>query len=85
MRSVEDGHRLPKSRASRARLLKMVFEVAPLTSGRCGAEMKVISVITTPALIDRLLNHARAGVGECLPAPVEGPITILKSGVFRYA
>ena len=40
-------------------MLKMVFEVDPLTCLRCGAPMQVISVITAPALIDGLLNHVR--------------------------
>ena len=37
----------------------MVFEVDPLTCRRCGAELRVIAVITTPALVDRLLRHVR--------------------------
>ncbi len=57
--SSEDRDPLPKSRASWARLLRMVFEVDPLTCRRCGAEMKVIAVITGPALIDKLLRHVR--------------------------
>jgi hypothetical protein len=64
VRPVEDAHRLPKSRASWARLLKMVFEVDPLTCRRCGAAMKVIAVITAPALIDRLLKHVRGKAEE---------------------
>ncbi len=64
VRSVEDDGRRPKSRASWARLLKMVFEVDPLTCARCGAPMQVISVITAPALIDRLLNHVRGKAAE---------------------
>ncbi len=36
----------------------MVFEVDPLTC-RCGAEMRVVAMITTPALIDRLLRHVK--------------------------
>ena len=42
-----------------ARLLRKVFEVDPLICIRCGAEMKVISVITEGALIDQLLKHVR--------------------------
>ena len=57
--SSEDPDPLPKSRASWARLLRMVFEVDPLTCPRCGAQMKVIAVITDPALIDKLLRHVR--------------------------
>ena len=40
-----------------------MFEVDPLTCRRCGAEMRVISVITEGALIDQLLEHVR-GRGE---------------------
>ena len=53
---VEAGSR---SRSEWARLLRKVFEVDPLTCRRCGAEMVVISVITAPALIDRILRHVR--------------------------
>ena len=45
------------SRAQLARLLRKVFEVDPLTCKRCGAEMKVISVITEGPLIDKLLKQ----------------------------
>ena len=57
-RGVE-RERLPASRASWARLLRMVFEVDPLVCVRCGAEMKIVSVITTPAVIDGILRHQR--------------------------
>jgi hypothetical protein len=40
-----------------ARLIKLVYEVSPLTCPRCGSEMKVISVILDPAVIDRILDH----------------------------
>jgi hypothetical protein len=61
VRPPKDGDdvSLPKSRASWARLLRMVFEVDPLTCQRCGAGLRVIAVITTPALVDRLLRHVR--------------------------
>jgi hypothetical protein len=39
--------------------LREVFEVDPLICSRCGAEMKVISVITEGAVIDQLLHHVR--------------------------
>jgi hypothetical protein len=53
-----DGSTASRSRASWARLLHQIFEVDPLTC-RCGAKMKVISVITAPGLVDRLLQHVR--------------------------
>ena len=58
VRTVE-SEPLPKSRASWARLLRMVFEVDPLACPGCGAEMKILSVITAPAVIDEILRHLR--------------------------
>ena len=51
----------PATRSSSdwARLLRKVFEVDPFMCSRCGSEMRVISVITAPALIDRILSHMR--------------------------
>ncbi len=40
------------------------MEVDPLCCARCGAEMKVIAVITAPGLIDRLLKHVRGKAKE---------------------
>jgi hypothetical protein len=73
-RAGEDGakvriletERLPKSRASWARLIRMVFEVDPLVCVRCGAQMKILSVITSPAVIDKILRHLRATGQEAL-------------------
>jgi hypothetical protein len=44
-------------------------EIDPLLCPKCGTEMKVVSVITEPAVIDRILKHlARTGGGD----PFEG-------------
>jgi len=42
-------------RASWARLIRKVFEVDPLVCSPCGAEMKILAVITEPAVVDRIL------------------------------
>ena len=55
---------LPKGRASWARLLRRIFEVDPLTCARCGAQMRVISVITEGTVIDQLLRHVRKKAEE---------------------
>ncbi len=44
------------SRACWARLIRKVFEVDPLLC-QCGAEMKIIAVITDPKVIDRIILH----------------------------
>ena len=36
-----------------------LFEVDPLVCPRCSAEMRVVSVITTPVVIDVILRHLR--------------------------
>ena len=54
----------PARRASWARLIRRVFEVDPLLC-RCGATMAVVSVITDPEVVERILRHLRAkGVAE---------------------
>ena len=45
-----------RRRASWARLIKRIFEVDPLLC-TCGAEMKIISFITDPRVVDRILRH----------------------------
>ena len=47
-------------RSSWARLLRRIYEVDPLVRRRCGEEMKVVSVITDPTVVDRILAHRRA-------------------------
>ena len=64
---------LPTGRASWARLLRRVFEVDPLTCPNCGAEMKVIAVITDPGVVDRIRRHleetGRPGAFEARAPP----------------
>ncbi len=45
------------ARASWARLLRRIFEVDPLLCPACGSEMKIVSVITEPDVIDAILRH----------------------------
>jgi hypothetical protein len=54
--AAEAGRR--PSRASWARLLRKVFEVE-LTCPRCGAGLAIVSFITEPATIDRILAHVQ--------------------------
>jgi len=46
-----------RRRQSRAKLIQRVWEVSPLTCPRCGAEMRVVSVITKTVVIDKILSH----------------------------
>ena len=43
-------------RRSWARLLRRIYEVDPLRC-RCGGELRIVSVITDPVVVDRILEH----------------------------
>jgi hypothetical protein len=42
-----------------AELLRRIFEVDPLKCPRCDEEMRIVSFITEPKTIDRILEHLR--------------------------
>ena len=50
---------LPEVRQRWAELLRRIFEVDPLRCPRCGEAMRIVAVITEPAVIDRILTHLR--------------------------
>jgi hypothetical protein len=51
-------------RTSWARLLRRILEVDPMLCPRCQVELRVISVITETAVIERILRHLEAGGGD---------------------
>jgi hypothetical protein len=55
----EDSDFARESRRTWARLLRKIYEVDPLLC-RCGARMKIVSVITDPRVIDRILRHRQS-------------------------
>ena len=55
------------SRACWARLIRKVFEVDPLICPRCGAEMKVIAVLTEPKVVDKILRHLQEKADRAPP------------------
>jgi hypothetical protein len=60
------------SRASWARLLKRVFDI-DLACPRCGAQMRVVSFLTDPEVVDRVLAHVREEEVELLFDPRAPP------------
>ena len=46
-------------RRSWARLLKKVYEADPLICPRCSGQLKIISLIDEPAVIERILRHLK--------------------------
>jgi len=59
-----------------ARLVRKIFEADPLTCGACGSRMRIVSFITDPRIVDRILRHRqsdRCRTGEPFepPAPLK--------------
>ena len=70
----------PRSRSSRmpsrmlwARLLARIYEVLPLLCPVCGGEMKVISFITLPSTVQRILLHLDLPHRPPRVSPARGP------------
>jgi len=45
------------TRASWARLLRKILEVDPLLCPRCCVQMKIVSIIIDPAVVDQIIRH----------------------------
>ena len=52
-----------------ADLIRRVYEVDPLVCRRCGGEMRVVSFITEPGQIRRILDHLRKREKVSRPPP----------------
>jgi hypothetical protein len=52
-----------------ANLIRRVYEVEPLVCRRCGAEMRVVSFITDPRVVKRIVDHLRKREGAARPPP----------------
>jgi hypothetical protein len=55
-----------EARSTWARLVRKIFETDPLVCG-CGARMRIVSFITDPRIVDRILRHresARCKAGD---------------------
>jgi hypothetical protein len=48
-----------EARRTWARLLRKIFDVNPLLCS-CGAQLRIVSVITQPPIVDRILRHLRS-------------------------
>jgi len=72
------------ARAAWARSTKKVYEADPLACSHCGGQMRFLSVIEEPPVIDRILRHLRLWYprppGQAPPEdedwPVNGPIPL---------
>jgi len=61
-------------------MIKRIFEVDPLLC-TCGAQMKIISFITDPRVVDRILRHLDSPACKVLdpsePRPLPGVTSLL--------
>lgn len=70
----------PRSRSSRmpsrmlwAQLLARIYEVLPLLCPACGGEMKIVSFITLPSTVERILLHLDLPHRPPRVSPARGP------------
>jgi hypothetical protein len=54
--SVDNSILIPASRQSWARLIQKVYKIDPLVCPQCGQEMRIISVITDPFEVNKILE-----------------------------
>ena len=66
----------PRARSSRmlwAQLLARIYEVLPLLCPACGGEMRIISFITLPSTVERILLHLDLPHRPPRVSPARGP------------
>ena len=63
-----------------ANLIRRVYETDPLVCPRCGSEMRVVSFITDPRVVRRIVDHLRKR-----DTPARPPTTRPAKGVLRAA
>lgn len=55
----QDAESAGEPRRTWARLLRKIFEIDPLLCS-CGAQMRMVSIITEPRVVDRILRHLQS-------------------------
>jgi hypothetical protein len=59
-----------------ARLIKKVYEADPLICPGCNGPLKIISLIDTPSVIERILRHLKLWDRPERPPPPSPPRTL---------
>ena len=59
-----------------ANLIRRVYEADPLVCPRCGSEMRVVSFITDPRVVKRIVDHLRKRDRPARPPPPRVPQTV---------
>ena len=56
-KDVPESESLRQRKANWAALIKLIYEVDPLLCPKCHSQMRIISVIQDPTVIDKILDH----------------------------
>jgi hypothetical protein len=56
-----------------AKLIRRVYEIDPLVCPRCGSEMRIVSFLTDPAVVKRIVDHLRKRDRPARPPPPPVP------------
>jgi hypothetical protein len=59
-----------------ANLIRRVYEVDPLVCPRCGSEMRIVSFLTDPRVVRRIVDHLRKRDRPACPPPPRVPQTL---------
>jgi len=61
-----------------AQLIRKVWAQDPLLCPDCGAQMRILSFITEPPVVDRILRHVGWRPGQPAPDLIRAPPPVLK-------
>ena len=61
-----------------AQLIRKVWATDPLLCPDCGAAMRILSVLTDPPVVDRILRHVGWRPGDPAPDLIRAPPAVLK-------
>jgi len=67
-----------QQRTKWAQLIRRVWLEDPLLCPHCGGEMRILSFITDPLVVDRILRHVGWHPGEPAPDLIRAPPATLK-------
>ena len=71
--SYSEGEAQPRRWRTWAELMKRAFDVEVLVCPHCGGARRLISLITDPAIIHRILNHLKLPLEFPSVAPSRAP------------
>ena len=76
----------PKRRAIKngAELIKLVYELNPLSCPRCSHLMRIISIINDQLVVDKILKHLDLWQPQAPSPPVSKETKIVEEAIYDY-